>query len=126
MTTTTMRLERPPVRIRGVRRVLLDSAYALTAFPISLAAFVVVASVLATGLGLSVLGVGFALVALAVLIARGFAVAERTRLRGMLGRVAPGPRYLRGARATASCGGSSRPCATRRAGWTSCGRWWAS
>ncbi|GAA2718878.1 sensor histidine kinase [Actinocorallia aurantiaca] len=95
MTTTTTRLERPPVRIRGVQRVLLDSAYALTAFPVSLAAFVVVVPVLATGAGLSVLGVGLALMTLSVLIARGFAVAERVRLRGMLGRSAPGPRYLR-------------------------------
>ncbi|WP_198652850.1 sensor histidine kinase [Actinocorallia populi] len=93
--TTTMRLDRPPVRIRGARRVLLDSAYALTAFPISLAAFVVVLPVLATGAGLSVLGVGLALMTLGVLIARGFAVAERLRLRGMLGRSAPEPRHLR-------------------------------
>jgi len=95
MTTTTMRLEQPPVRIRGVRRVLLDSAYAFTAFPISLAAFVVVVPVLATGAGSSVLGVGLVLMVPAVLIARGFAMVERVRLRGMVGRPAPEPRHLR-------------------------------
>lgn len=95
MTTTTMGFGQPPVRVRGVRRVLHESAYALTSFPISLAAFVVVVSVLAAGAGLSVLGIGLALMALAVLMSRGFAVAERVRLRGMLGKDAPGPRYLR-------------------------------
>jgi signal transduction histidine kinase len=79
---------------RGVRRVLLDSGYALSAFFVSLSACVVVAVLLSVGLGLAALIFGLVLVSMSVLVARGFARVERTRLRSMLGRPAASPAYL--------------------------------
>lgn len=83
--------ETPPT---GVRRVLLDSGYAFSAFLIALPAFVLVVVLLAVGLGLSVLVGGIALVTLGTMVARGFARLERVRLRSMQGRAAPTPEYL--------------------------------
>ncbi len=78
----------------GVRRVLLDSGYNLSAFPIALVAFVVVVNTLALGVALAVFVGGILLVTLGVMVARGFARLERYRMRVMLGRDAPMPRYL--------------------------------
>lgn len=83
-----------PARPRGVRRVLQESGYALSAFPIALVAFVLVVVDLALGTALSVLVGGVLLIALGVMVARGFARLERLRLRGMLARPAATPRYL--------------------------------
>ena len=85
---------RDPVRPRGVRRVFLDSGYALSAFFLALPAFVVVVVDLALGLGLAVLVGGVLLLWVAVMVARGFARFERIRLRGMLGKRAETPAYL--------------------------------
>ena len=81
-------------RPRGVRRVLFESGYALSAFPIALCAFVVVLIDLVLGISLLIFVGGILLVTVGVLVARGFARFERIRLRGMLGREAPTPRYL--------------------------------
>ena len=83
-----------PVRPRGVRRVLLDSGYALSAFFLALPAFIVVVIDLSLGLGLLVLVGGLLLLWVGVMVARGFARFERMRLRGMLGKPAPTPAYL--------------------------------
>ena len=83
-----------PVRPRGVRRVLLDSGYALSAFFLALPAFVLVVVNLALGIGLIVLVGGLLLLWVGVMVARGFARVERIRLRGMLGKPAPTPAYL--------------------------------
>ncbi len=83
-----------PTRPRGVRRVLLESAYSLSAFPIALVAFVVVVTALTVGLALAIFIGGILLVSGGVIVARGFARLERIRLRGMLGREAPTPRYV--------------------------------
>ena len=85
---------REPTRPRGVRRVFLDSGYALSAFFLALPAFIVVVVDLALGLGLIVLVGGLLLLWVAVMVARGFARFERMRLRGMLGKPAPTPAYL--------------------------------
>ncbi len=85
-----------PRQPRGVRRVLLETGYNLSAFPIGLVGFVLVVVDLALGIGLSVLIGGVLLVSVAVLVARGFARFERIRLRGMLGREAATPAYLCG------------------------------
>jgi signal transduction histidine kinase len=81
-------------RPRGVRRVLYESAYNLSAFPIALVAFIVVLVDLALGVGLLVLIGGILLISVGVMVARGFARFERIRLRGMLGREAATPTYL--------------------------------
>jgi signal transduction histidine kinase len=93
MTETTLRRELP-ARPRGVRRVLLDSGYALSAFFLALPACVLVAVLVSVGAGLSVLIGGLVLVSIGVLVARGFARVERDRLRNMLGREAATPTYL--------------------------------
>jgi len=77
-----------------VRRMLLDSGYALSAFVIALPAFVVVVMDLALGVGLSVVLGGVLLVSIGTQVARGFARLERIRLRSMQGRPAPTPDYL--------------------------------
>ena len=84
-----------PARPRGVRRVLLESGYNLSAFFIALVAMVLVVVSLSLGLALTVLVGGVLLIALAVNIARGVARVERFRLRTMLGREAATPVYLR-------------------------------
>lgn len=81
-------------RPRGVRRVLLETAYNLSAFPLALVAFVLVVTDLALGLGLSILVGGVLLLSVGVLVARGVARFERIRMRAMLGRDAASPAYL--------------------------------
>jgi len=83
-----------PTRPRGVRRVLLESGYSLSAFPIALAAMIVVAIDLALGVGLAIFIGGILLITVGVMVARGFARFERIRLEGMLGRPAPTPSYV--------------------------------
>src|SRR4051794_33701932 len=85
---------REPSRPHGVRRFLLESGYALSAFFLALPAFVVVVTDLALGIGLAVLVGGVLLLWVAVMVARGFARFERLRLRGMLGKPAETPAYL--------------------------------
>ena len=79
---------------RGVRRVLFDSGYNLSAFPIALVAFVVVLVDLTLGVALAVFIGGILLVTVGVMVARGFARFERIRMRGMLGKESPSPRYV--------------------------------
>jgi signal transduction histidine kinase len=93
MTTPVARAAVP--KPRGVRRILLDSGYNLSAFFISLAAFVLVVVLLALGVGLAILIGGVLLLTLGVTVARGFAQLERLRLRTMQGREAATPVYLR-------------------------------
>lgn len=82
-----------PARPRGVKRVLYDTGYNLSAFVIALCAFVVVLVDLALGVSLSILIGGVLLIPVGIMVARGFARFERIRMRGMLGQEAPGPRY---------------------------------
>ena len=113
-----------PVRPRGVRRVLLDSGYALSAFFLALPAFVLVVVNLALGIGLIVLVGGLLLLWVAVMVARGFARLERIRLRGMLGKQARDAGLpLPPARGRLLAQGAAARCATRSPGWTSCGAW---
>jgi signal transduction histidine kinase len=88
--TTAPTVERP----RGVRRVLFESGYALSAFPIALVAFIVVLVDLALGVSLLIFIGGILLISVGIMVARGFARFERIRMRGMLGREAATPRYL--------------------------------
>ncbi|MBA2954435.1 sensor histidine kinase [Nocardioides sp. MAH-18] len=83
-----------PTKPRGVRRVLVESGYSLSAFPIALVAFIVVLVDLTLGVALSIFIGGVLLIAVGVMVARGFARFERIRLRGMLGRSAPTPTYI--------------------------------
>jgi hypothetical protein len=78
----------------GLRRVLLDSGYGLSAFFIAIPALIVVAVGLALGLGLLVLLAGFLILLVTMYVARGFAHAERFRLRTMKGFDEPAPTYV--------------------------------
>ncbi|MDX6374121.1 MAG: hypothetical protein QOD98_3109, partial [Nocardioidaceae bacterium] len=92
--TLPERAWREPTRPRGVRRVLYDSGYALSAFFLALPAFVIVVTDFALGISLAVLVGGVLLLWVGVMVARGFARFERIRLRGMLGKPAETPAYL--------------------------------
>lgn len=92
MTHTT--IPTPP-RPTWWRRVLLESGYALSAFPLALAAFVVVVTGIALGLGLLVLLIGVPVLAGTAYLSRGLAHVERNRIRTLLHRPCPTPRYLR-------------------------------
>ena len=76
-----------------LRRTLRESAYTLTAFPIGLASFVLMVTLVATGVGTAVIVGGVLLLTLAVMVARGFARLERFRLRTWLGRDVASPAY---------------------------------
>ncbi|MCW2766014.1 MAG: hypothetical protein JWO11_1973 [Nocardioides sp.] len=81
-------------RPAGVRRVLLDSGYSLSAFFLAIPALVVVSVGLALGAGLLVLLAGFFVLMATTYVARGFAHAERARLRSMKGVDDPTPTYV--------------------------------
>lgn len=79
-----------------VRRVLLDSAYALTAFVLAIPSFALVVAGVASGAGtIVVAGLGLLVLVATAYAARGLAHVERVRLRSMLGVDAPHPAYLR-------------------------------
>ena len=75
------------------RRLLLDTGYTLTAFPLALLAFVVAVVGLSVGAATLVIGVGFVVLAGSLVVLRGFAHLERLRLRSMQGRTGHVPRY---------------------------------
>src|SRR5438046_1988674 len=84
-----------PYRVSRPTRVLLDSGYAFSALPITLAFFVVVVTGLALSLGLAVIVGGVLILPLTVYAARAHAFFERLRLQGMMRWPAPRPTYLR-------------------------------
>lgn len=73
-------VRRPPALAGIVQRTLRDSAFAITAFPIGLAAFVVVVVGISLGASLAILWVGIPVLLATVGAARGFAALERVRL----------------------------------------------
>jgi signal transduction histidine kinase len=79
-----------------LRRVLLESAYGLTALVLAIPSFTLVVVGLAAGLGTMVVaGLGLLVLVATAYVARGFAHVERLRLRSMLEVPAPLPSYLR-------------------------------
>lgn len=101
MTSETLVL--PPVapatplpRRRGwFRQLGIDTGYVLASFPVAIAAFVVVVTGLALGAGLLVVWIGVAVLAAALLAARGFAMLERSWLPAVLRRPVPESAYRR-------------------------------
>jgi signal transduction histidine kinase len=83
----------PPRPVGIVRQLGVDTAYSLVGFPVAIAAFVVVVTGLAVGVGLLVIWVGVAVLAATLLAARGFASVERAWLPSVLGRPVPRPAY---------------------------------
>ncbi|WP_435770989.1 sensor histidine kinase [Nocardioides sp. SYSU DS0651] len=95
---------------RRLRRVALDSAYALSAFPLALLALVPVVAGLAAGAGtLVVAGVGLMVLVGTAYVARGFAHVERQRLVWTGRYDAVRPTYLRRAPADSAVRGALTP-----------------
>ncbi len=76
------------------RRVLSDSWYGFSAFPLALVAFVLAVSGFALGVSTLVIWVGFPILVGTVLATRAVAAWERTRLRSWQGREVSTPEYL--------------------------------
>ncbi|MEV4088001.1 sensor domain-containing protein [Nonomuraea fuscirosea] len=75
------------------RRVLLDTRYTLVGFPTTLIGFVLMIAGFAAGVGTAVVWVGVPLLAGTLMVARGFADAERGWLSDVLRRPPVRPRY---------------------------------
>ena len=91
-TTTPARPVGPRTRLR---RLGVDTGYAVLALPVAVAGFAVVVAGLAAGTGLLVVWVGVAVLAATLLAARGFAGIERAWLPAVLGTPLPRPAYRR-------------------------------
>jgi hypothetical protein len=76
------------------RRLGRDSTYTLTSLPLAVPAVVLVAVLVSLGAGLALLLVGLPILALGLLVARGFAFVERRRLGRLLGTPMAHPTYL--------------------------------
>ena len=97
MTDTAVLPTTPPSAVprpRGwLAQVGADSAYTLLRFPIGVAAFVLVVTGLATGVGLLVVWIGVAVLAATLVVARGLAAVERAMIPAVLGHPVPSPVY---------------------------------
>ncbi|MFC8042053.1 sensor domain-containing protein [Nocardia sp. NPDC057353] len=76
-----------------LRRLGLDFAHTVLGLPLAVLAFSVTVPLFAAGLGTVVVFIGIPLLALTLLLARGFADIERVRLARLTGRATPRPRY---------------------------------
>ncbi|MBU3068064.1 sensor domain-containing protein [Nocardia sp. NEAU-G5] len=76
-----------------IRRLGLDFAYTFLGLPLALISFSLLVSLFAASIGTAVIFIGIPLLALTLLLARGFADIERVRLQQLTGRAAPRPRY---------------------------------
>ncbi|GGS72277.1 sensor histidine kinase [Nonomuraea spiralis] len=76
-----------------MRRVLLDTRYTLVGFPTAVIGFVLMIAGFAAGVGTAVVWIGVPLLAGTLLVARGFADAERGWLSDVLKRPPVRPRY---------------------------------
>lgn len=79
----------PPVRPGVLGRLGRDTGYVLTAFPIALLGFVVVLTLITTGLSTLIIWVGFPITLAGLGAARGLATAERFRMRHLEGTPIP-------------------------------------
>lgn len=78
----------------ALRQLGIDTRYVLVGFPLAIIAFCLLITGFALGVGLSPLfGIGVFVLALTLLVARGFADVERHQLPEVLGRPVARPRY---------------------------------
>ncbi|WP_328468290.1 sensor domain-containing protein [Actinoplanes sp. NBC_00393] len=89
--TTTYLAPAPAARL--LPRLAADTRYVLTGFPLGLLAVVVCVTAFATGLGLAVIWIGVPLMVAAMMLSRGLAITERSRIAAVLGRPVPQPTY---------------------------------
>ncbi|MFI5891799.1 sensor domain-containing protein [Actinoplanes sp. NPDC051513] len=101
MTTTLIDTQLAPApAVRAWGRLVTDTRYVLTGFPLAVVAFSVCLTGFAAGAGLAVVWVGVPLLAAALMWARGFAAAERARVAPVLGAALPAPSYRTAASAS--------------------------
>ncbi|WP_225728364.1 MULTISPECIES: sensor domain-containing protein [unclassified Nocardia] len=81
------------VRVTIIRRLGLDFAYTFLGLPLAVVNFGLLVSLFAASLGTVVIFIGIPLLALTLLVARGFADIERVRLQQLTGEATPRPRY---------------------------------
>jgi len=81
-------------RPNWIQRLFRESAYSLTALPIGVLTFSLVVAGLSAGIGLLIVWVGIPILVGTLLVSRGLAALERTRLRNLLARSAPTPEYV--------------------------------
>jgi hypothetical protein len=94
MTTTPVHTQLAPApAVRAWGRLVTDTRYVLTGFPLATIAFTVCLTGFAAGAGLVVAVVGVPLLAATLMGARGFAIAERARVAPVLGSALPAPAY---------------------------------
>lgn len=79
--------------MRISRRLAADAAYTFLSLPLGVVTFVLLVPLFAAGMGTLVVFLGFPLLALCLLIARGFADLQRVRLEHVLGHPVPRPVY---------------------------------
>jgi hypothetical protein len=92
MTTQILAPPAPGVRHRKLR-VAESAGYVLTGFPLAIAAFVLLVTGFAVGLGTLAITVGLAVLAATLGIARAFAQLERARMDALFGHRTPRPAY---------------------------------
>ncbi|GAA4190079.1 sensor histidine kinase [Microbispora amethystogenes] len=80
---------------RLLSRLTGDTVYVLIGFPLASITFVLTVGGLSAGAGLLVVWLGVPVLALTLLMARGMGDVERLRMRPVLGRELPRPRYPR-------------------------------
>lgn len=78
---------------RTLPDLLAGTGYLLTGLPLAVISFSLLLTGTALALGTLVIVVGFAVMALALAMAQGFAALERSRVGAVLGRPVPAPRY---------------------------------
>jgi len=78
---------------RYFRRLGIDTQYVLVGFPIGMFTLVVVLTGFALGIGTAILWLGLPILVGTLILARGFAIAERARIGPVLGRRMPHPVY---------------------------------
>ncbi|MFC7532060.1 sensor domain-containing protein [Actinoplanes sp. GCM10030250] len=94
MTTTQLDVTLTPApAVRFLARLGADTRYVLTGFPAGLAGVIVCLTGFSVGLGTAVIWVGVPVLFAAMMMARGFADAERARIGPVLGRAIGKPVY---------------------------------
>ena len=95
MTTTTYADEQyaPSPALRMLRQLGIDSQYVLLGFPLGIVAFVLCLTGFALGLGTAIIWLGVVVMTATLVMSRGFAAVERSRIRPVLRREVPHPYY---------------------------------
>jgi len=89
----TSSLGHAPVKRGFIRQLGVDTVYSIFGLVLAVMSFTLIITGLALGIGLLITVIGFAVLALTMLIARGLADMHRIGIGGVLGRPSPRPAY---------------------------------